>query len=229
MRIALIGTLLVSSTLVGTTHAAAVSYCSTSGGFGACASAGLGLGHGSSGPAVGLRNLTGVVGDAGYVLAGFALYYVGTHFPFGDGGSGSGATASLASQNGNPSVSSSSAFGRGSRLAPLRSANSLGPRNPRALAGATNGNGPINYTLSIHKGNGSSELPELTNQVTGSSNSGGGVSGLSGPAGQAGCTGTCAQTQTLSTTAPEPATMALMAIGLVGLAGAGYVQRRRQS
>jgi hypothetical protein len=228
MRVALIGTLLVSSTLAGAGNAAAVSYCSTSGGFGACASAGLGLGHGSSGPAVGIRNLTGVMGDAGYVLAGFALYYVSTQLPFG-GAPDSDGIGSVALANGTPSVSRSSTMGRGSRLAPLRSANSLGPRNPRALAGATNGNGPINYTLSIHKGNGSSELPELTNQVTGSSNSGGGVSGLSGPAGQAGCTGTCAQTQTLSTTAPEPATMALMAIGLVGLAGAGYMQRRRHS
>jgi hypothetical protein len=226
MRIALIGTLLVSSTLAGATDAAAVSYCSTSGGFGACASAGLGLGHGSSGPAVGLRNLTGVIGDAGYVLAGFALYYVGTHLSFGGGASDPGEIGLLASENG-ASVSRSSTMGRGSRLAPLRSANSLG-RNPRALAQAANGNGPINYTLSIGNGNNSSELPELTTQGQTSSNSNGGVPGLSGPTGPAGCTGAnCAPT--LSTSAPEPATMALMAIGLVGLAGAGYMQRRRHS
>ena len=225
MRLTLIGTLLVSSTLVGAGNAAAVSYCSTSGGFGACASAGLSLGHGGSGPAVGLRNLTGVVGDAGYVLAGFALYYVGTHLSFGGGGSAPGGVALLASGNG-ASVASSSTMGRGSRLAPLRSASSLG-RNPRALGQAANGNGPIAYTLSIENGN---AAPELTNQVSGSSNSHAGVSGLSGlsgpsgSAGPAGCTGTCAQT--LSTTAPEPVTMALMAIGLVGLAGAGYLRRR---
>jgi hypothetical protein len=224
MRIALIGTLLVSSTLVGANNAAAVSYCSTSGGFGACASAGLGLGHGGSGPSVGLRNLTGGVGDAGYVLAGFALYYVGTHLSFGGGASDPGAIGLLASENG-ASVSRSSTMGRGSRLAPLRSANSLG-RNPRALARAANGNGPISYTLSIEKGNNSSsELPELTTQGQTSSNSSGGVQGLSTPTGPAGCTGVnCAPT--LSTTAPEPATMALMAIGLVGLAGAGYLRRR---
>ena len=222
MRIALIGTLLVSSTLVGASDAAAVSYCSTSGGFGACASAGLGLGHGASGPAVGLRNLTGVAGDAGYILAGFALYYVGTQLSFGAGGTDPGGIGLLASESG-PSVSSSSTIGRGSRLAPLRSANSLG-RNSRALAGAANGNGPINYTLSIEKGNGPPELPELVPNNPGSSNANAGAPGLSGPSGPAGCGANCAPT--LSTTAPEPVTMALMAVGLVGLAGAGYLRRR---
>lgn len=224
MRIALIGTLLVSSTLVGAGDAAAVSYCSTSGGFGACASAGLGLGHGGSGPAVGLRNLTGVAGDAGYVLAGFALYYVGTHLSFGGGGSDAGGIGLLASENGAASVARASTLGRGSRLAPLRSANSLG-RNPRALEGAANGNGPINYTLSIEKGNGPAELPEMATNNPGSSNASGGAPGLAGPSVPAGCTGASC-VPTLSTTAPEPVTMALMAIGLVGLAGAGYLRRR---
>jgi hypothetical protein len=226
MRIALIGTLLVSSTLAGATNAAAVSYCSTSGGFGACASAGLGLDYRGSGPAVGLRNLTGVIGDAGYVLAGFALYYVGTHFSFGGAGPEAAGMGLLASGNGSPSVSRTSTMGRGSRLAPLRSANSLG-RNPRALGRAANGSGPISYTLSVHEGTGSSELPELTTHVPSSSNSNEIVPGLAGPSGFAGCTGNCATL--LSTTAPEPATMALVAIGLVGLAGAGYMQRRRPS
>jgi hypothetical protein len=227
MRIALIGTLLVSSTLAGATNVAAVSYCSTSGGFGACASAGLGLGHGGSGPAVGLRNLTGVIGDAGYILAGFALYYVGTHFSFGGAGPEAAGMGLLASGNGSPSVSRTSTMGRGSRLAALRSANSLG-RNPRALGRAANGNGPITYMLTIENANAPSELPGLTAQVSSSSNSNGGVSGLSGTSGPAGCTGANCAT-TLSTTAPEPATMALMAIGLVGLAGAGYMQKRRHS
>lgn len=223
MRIALIGTLVVSGTLAGAGNAAAVSYCSTSGGFGACASAGLGLGHDGSGPAVGLRNLTGVAGDAGYVLAGFALYYVSTQLSFGDGGSDAG-IGLLASENGSASVSRSSTLGRGSRLAPLRSANSLG-RNPRALERAANGNGPINYTVSIENGNGPPELPEMATNNPGSSNTSGGVPGLSGPSLPAGCTGAnCAPT--LSTTAPEPVTMALMAIGLVGLAGAGFLRRR---
>ena len=226
MRTALIGTLLVSSTLVGAGEAAAVTYCSTSGGFGACASAGLGLGHGGSGPAVGLRNLTGVAGDAGYVLAGFALYYVGTHLSFGGGGSAPGGIGLLSSESG-ASMSSSSTMGRGSRLAPLRSANSLG-RNPRALARAGNGNGPIAYTVSIAQGYGSSELPELTTNVSESNRWSSGSSGSSGSGGSAGCTGAnCAPV--LSTTAPEPATMALMALGLVGLAGAGFMQRRRHT
>jgi hypothetical protein len=222
MRIALIGTLVVSTTLAGAGNAVAVSYCSTSGGFGACASAGLGLGHSGSGPAVGLRNLTGVVGDAGYVLAGFALYYVGTQLSFGDGGADPGAIGLVASESG-PSVPSSSTMGRGSRLAPLRSASSLG-RNPRAFERAANGNGPINYTLSIEKGNGPPELPEMATNNPGSSNASGGVPGLSGPSTPAGCGANCVPT--LSTTAPEPVTMALMAIGLVGLAGAGYLRRR---
>jgi hypothetical protein len=223
MRIALIATLLVSSTLVGATNAAAVSYCSTSGGFGACASAGLGLGYGGSGPAVGLRNLTGVVGDAGYVLAGFALYYVGTHLSFGDGASDPGGIGLLDSENGAASVSRSSTVGRGSRLAPLRSASSLG-RNPRAFERAANGSGPITYTVSIENGNGSPELPEMATNNPGSSHTNGGLPGLSGPSGPAGCGANCVPT--LSTTAPEPVTMALMAVGLVGLAGAGYLRRR---
>jgi hypothetical protein len=219
MRAAFIGTLLVSSTLFGATQAAAASYCSTSGSFGACASAGLGLGQGASGPVVGLRNLTGVVGDAGYVLAGFALYYVGTQLSFGSGEET--ALGALASGNGSPSVSRSGTMGRGSRLAPLRSANSLG-RNPRALGRAANGNGPINYTLSVQGDNASTPATtELTTQVQTSTN----------PfhPGNSGCVGAANCHPPINTTAPEPATMALMAVGLVGLAGAGYVQRRRRS
>lgn len=218
MRAVFIGTLLVSSTLFGATQAAAASYCSTSGSFGACASAGLGLGQGGSGPAVGLRNLTGVVGDAGYVLAGFALYYVGTHLPFGGGEET--AMGALASGNGSPSVSRSGTMGRGSRLAPLRSASSRG--NTRSGGQAANGNGPITYTLSVQGDNASTPAAsELTTQVQTSTN----------PfhPGNSGCVGAANCHPPINTTAPEPATMALMAVGLVGLAGAGYVKRRRHS
>jgi hypothetical protein len=215
MRKALLAGLFLSGSLFGASNAAALAYCGNSGSFGACASAGLAAGHDASGPAVGLRNLAGLAGDAGYVLAGFAMYYVGTRYAFGDGGpqeGGSGGSSSAAGPS--LSLGASGSAGRGSRLAPLRS--EKGSKAPRSVENPGKGNGPINYTLSLEGGKGGNVQPPADDFVPSAQPSGPDL-------------GSPGLTPTLSTTAPEPVTMALTAIGLIGLAGAGYVRRLRQS
>ena len=215
MRKALLAGLFLSGSFVGASNAAALGYCGTSGSFGACASAGFDAGYDGSGPAVGLRNLAGLAGDAGYVLAGFAMYYVGTHYAFGNGGSQEGGSTGTPGAAETSLGLASSSAGRGSRLAPLRS--EKGSKAPRSGETSGKGNGPINYTLSLEggkSGNGSLPAADFVPSAPPSSNQDVGSPGL---------------TPTLSTTAPEPVTMALTAIGLIGLAGAGYVRRLRQS